>query len=192
MHTLERQAEQLRAAGIKYQAAAPDLALFASQASARLAQFDLPAKFTLIVPGGSLHRPGKRWPADRYAAIAQQLVASEQNPVVLGGPAESEIVQSILRAAPGTRSLVGQTEFLDILALGRAAFAAIGNDTGPMHLIAAAGAPTLVLFGSESDPDLCAPRGGNVRILHVANLCDLPVEPVAANLATLSRPNPLN
>ena len=36
---------------------------------------------------------------------------------------------------------------------------AIGNDTGPMHLIAAAGCPSVVLFSRDSDPALCAPRG---------------------------------
>ena len=42
---------------------------------------------------------------------------------------------------------------------------AIGNDTGPMHLISSCGLNTIVLFGSGSNPDLCAPIGKNVSII---------------------------
>jgi ADP-heptose:LPS heptosyltransferase len=54
---------------------------------------------------------------------------------------------------------------------------AVGNDTGPMHLIAAAGAPSISLFSADSDPALCAPRG-RVTVLSEASLADLPVERV--------------
>ena len=53
----------------------------------------------------------------------------------------------------------------------------VGNDTGPLHLIAAAGAPTLALFSSASDPNLCGPRG-HATVLQAANLNDLPVDMV--------------
>jgi hypothetical protein len=55
-----------------------------------------------------------------------------------------------------------------------------------MHLIAAAGAPSLVLFSSESDPDLCAPRpgaqGGKVAVLRKPDLVALSVAEVQAGL----------
>ena len=53
----------------------------------------------------------------------------------------------------------------EVAALGRSATVSIGNDTGPMHILAAGGQPTFVLFGAASDPALCAPRGENVRCL---------------------------
>ena len=58
--------------------------------------------------------------------------------------------------------------------LGAKAALAVGNDTGPLHLVAAAGAPTVVLFSSASDPALSAPRG-QVAVLQADKLADLPV-----------------
>ncbi|HYZ21408.1 MAG TPA: glycosyltransferase family 9 protein, partial [Rhodopila sp.] len=58
----------------------------------------------------------------------------------------------------------------------------VGNDTGPMHLIAAAGCPTLTLFSSASDPALCAPTGRWTRALQRPRLTDLPVEAVLESL----------
>ena len=42
---------------------------------------------------------------------------------------------------------------------------AIGNDTGPMHLFGLVGCKTLVFFTKHSNPELCAPRGSNVKII---------------------------
>jgi ADP-heptose:LPS heptosyltransferase len=69
------------------------------------------------------------------------------------------------------------------VALGKVALRAVGNDTGPMHLLAAAGAPATVLFSAESDPVLSAPRGANVTVLQRADLAALDVAEVAATLA---------
>jgi ADP-heptose:LPS heptosyltransferase len=73
-----------------------------------------------------------------------------------------------------------------IAALGARAAVAVGNDTGPLHLIAAAGAPTVALFSADSDPALCAPRG-RVAILRDAVLANLPVDPVLAAVLAQSR-----
>jgi ADP-heptose:LPS heptosyltransferase len=54
----------------------------------------------------------------------------------------------------------------------------VGNDTGPMHLIATAGCRSVVLFSSASDPALTAPRGRAVTILREARLEDLSVDRV--------------
>jgi len=60
----------------------------------------------------------------------------------------------------------------------------IGNDSGISHLAAAIGLPSVVLFG-PTNPNVWAPRGKNVRILHHQPLYELPVETVlqAATLA---------
>ena len=68
--------------------------------------------------------------------------------------------------------------------MARVALAAVGNDTGPMHLIAAGGCPSLVLFSHESDPSLCAPRG-KVTVLRRASLTELGEADVEAALARL-------
>jgi ADP-heptose:LPS heptosyltransferase len=82
------------------------------------------------------------------------------------------------------RDLTGRTDFAQIAALGARATLAVGNDTGPIHLIAAAGAPTLVLFSAASDPALCGPRG-HVAVLQAQNLNEMPVGDAIAAVARL-------
>jgi ADP-heptose:LPS heptosyltransferase len=183
LHTLERQAGQLRAAGIAA-VPPPDLSWVAADAT----RFALPARFALLVPGGAAHRPDKRWPAERFAALAQALAARGCTPALLGTAAERELTGAIAAAAPGTRDLAGQTGLEDLVALGRGAALSVGNDTGPMHLLAVAGTPALVLFSAASDPALCAPRGPQVAILRVPVLADLAVETVLRQLP--ARPTP--
>src|SRR5262249_45929907 len=103
-------------------------------------------------------------------------------PVVIGGSDEITLGRAIAAAVPETRDLTGQTGFGDIVALGRDARRAIGNDTGPMHLAVAGGAAATVLYSAASDPDKTAPRGGDVVILRRPNLANLDVDTVAATL----------
>lgn len=179
MHTLDRQAEQLAQAGI---ASVPPADL--SWAQADLARFNLPAAkpYVLLVPGGSAHRPAKRWPAHRFAELAGWLHDKGFLAIILGSGAERELADDIEAACPAVVSFAGRTDFLDIIALARGAAGAIGNDTGPMHLVAAAGCPSLILFSSASDPALCAPRGPEVSILRRDSLAQLDLDAVIAQL----------
>ncbi len=110
------------------------------------------------------------------------LLARGLTPVLLGGGTERDLTAAIATAAPGSRDLAGETGLADLVALGRGAALAIGNDTGPMHVLGVAGAPAIVLFSNESDPALCAPRGPQVTVLQRPRLDDLPVESVLERL----------
>ena len=177
MHICDREADQLALAGIA-RPGLPDLSFLAAD----LAAFDLPPDTALLVPGGSAHRPGKRWPAAHYAALARHLLESGVTPLLLGAEAERSEIAEIAAAAPGARDLCGRTDLPALTALGRGARLAVGNDTGPMHLIAAAGAPSLVLYSQDSDPAKVAPRGPSVATLQRPALSDLPLEAVIAAL----------
>jgi ADP-heptose:LPS heptosyltransferase len=178
MHTLDREADQLRCAGIPGPVPGPDL----FWAKADLARFELPRDYVLLIPGGAAHRPEKRWPIDRFVELARRIAASGATPVAIGGPDEKALGKAIAGAVPEARDLSGRTDFADIVELGRATRRAVGNDTGPMHLAVAGGAPATVLYSSASDPALTAPRGEDVVILRSANLVDLSVGDVAATL----------
>ena len=174
MHTLERQREQLQMAGIR-DFPVPDLSWLRGKA------FDLPEPYALLVPGAAPHRPRKRWPAERFASLAATLRARGITPVALGAAAEAPLAAAIQDAV----DLTGQTTIPDIAGLARRAAFAVGNDTGPMHLIAAIGCPSVVLFSADSDPALTAPRGPGgawPTVLRVPDLADLPAERVAAAL----------
>jgi ADP-heptose:LPS heptosyltransferase len=178
MHTLDRQADQLRIAGI-VDVPPPDV----GWARADLGRFRLPERFVVLVPGGAAHRPEKRWRAHRYATLAAVLAARGVVPVVVGGPAERALGTAIRAACSTARDLMGETDLAEVAALGRRALWVVGNDTGPMHLLVAAGAPATVIYSAASDPALTAPRGPQVKILQRPSLGDLGVEEVAATLA---------
>jgi ADP-heptose:LPS heptosyltransferase len=178
MHTLDREADQLRWAGIPGPIPPPDL----SWAAADIARFALPEEYVLLIPGGARHRPEKRWPLERFVELARRLAAAGLVPVVIGGPDERELGQAIAAAVPQARNLAGATDFADIVVLGRGARRAIGNDTGPMHLAVAGGAPATVLYSAASDPTLTAPRGPDVVVLRKDDLADVSVGEVAQTL----------
>ena len=105
----------------------------------------------------------KIWPTNRFAAVFRTLAASlipNAIAVVLGGPgpAERALAAPLLAALPDALDLVGVMSLTEVAAvLGQAALF-IGNDSGLMHLAAAAGAPTIGLFG-PTDATTYRPAG---------------------------------
>ena len=186
MHTLERQADQLRVAGIwpdaptvAGSAPPPDLSWILRKAPVQrpVAGGVKPRPFVLLVPGGSARKKDKRWPVDNFGDLAAILSRQGYDIVVIGGPEESALARAIQKKAQA-RDLTGRTDFAQIAILAARAALAVGNDTGPLHLIAAAGAPTLALFAKSSDPVLHGPRG-HVTVMRSDNLADLKVADVA-------------
>jgi ADP-heptose:LPS heptosyltransferase len=132
----------------------------------------------LICPGGSAHRPEKRWPAERFGLLAKMLADYRLTPVLIGTDSEAEVLDRISNMCPRAKNLMGRTDFIEIASLAQNAVLAIGNDTGPVHLAAAVGAPTIVLFSEASNPKMCAPRGHSrdaVSIIEQPDLRNLPI-----------------
>lgn len=182
-HTLDKQAEQLLMAAGIYPMPPAALPSFKRALPAQLAERD----FVLLAPGSSPLRPAKRWPAERFGAVAKALAADRYVPVVVGTGSEAPLASTIRQACPEAVDLVGRTADLGLLAaLAQRARLTIGNDTGTCHLAAAAGCPVIVLFSRESDPVRCAPRGrAPVRILGEADLSDLPAATIIAEARSL-------
>jgi ADP-heptose:LPS heptosyltransferase len=109
-------------------------------------------------------------------------------PVVLGSAGEAPLARAVRDHAGMSVDLAGRTSIADLAALGRSAAVAVGNDTGPMHWLAAAGAPALTLFSAESDPALCAPRGRATRVLGRPALAELAINDVAEAALALAEP----
>ena len=176
IHTIERQARQLADAGIA-PIPVPDF----SWLRADIAGYDLNAPYALLCPGGAPHRPAKRWPWENFAQLAQSLADRGIQPVLVGTGAEADELAAIAQAVPGAQNLCGRTSLFQLGELARHAVLAVGNDTGPMHVIAAIGCKTWVLFSAESDPARCAPRG-SVTVLRRPDLRQLAVADVIASL----------
>lgn len=173
LHDTVRQQGQLRQAGITDFPPA-DL----SWCTGNPERFNLPTDFALLVPGSSPDRLAKRWPVTRYHAVAQRLADRGIASVIVGGAAEKGLGAGI----PSGIDLIGQTSFGDLCDLARRARFAVGNDTGPMHLIAVSECPSITLFSNDSNPAQCAPTGRWTRILQRPDLADLPVEAVLKEL----------
>jgi ADP-heptose:LPS heptosyltransferase len=130
------------------------------------------ARAAALLPGGpwlvlgpTANWSQKVWPAERFVAVAQALTApgaplAGARIAVLGGPgvAERDMAAPVLAALPGAVDLVGTLSLPEVAAVLRRAALYLGNDSGLMHLAAAAGAPVVGLFG-QSDAREYGPVG---------------------------------
>ena len=96
--------------------------------------------FAVINPGAAW--PNKRWPAERFGALARQMLERHAlTSAVLWGPDEATLAAAVARASGGAALMV------EMLTLARAARIVVSGDTGPLHLAAAAGTPVVGLYG---------------------------------------------
>ncbi len=107
--------------------------------------------YYVFVPGAE-YGPAKRWPAARFAELAQRL---DQPVLLLGSGKEAALGDEIAQLAHAgqrqtCRNLAGRTDLLDAFCLIAAAKAMVSNDTGLMHVAAALAVPQVALFGSSS------------------------------------------
>lgn len=117
---------------------------------------------------------GKAWPGERYAEAVRRLLASDGplaggRLMLLGDKADARQVDPVRAAAPKDLviDLVGRADLVTSFAALKRARLYIGNDTGYSQLAAAAGAPTLALFG-PSDDRIWRPWGEKVRVVRGA------------------------
>ncbi len=108
-----------------------------------------------INPGASsVH---KQWPPERFVALTKLL--PDMQWVVLGGPAEVELAQRIGDGIDGPVLVTaGKTNMQQLMAVISSLDALVTADTGPMHIAAALGVPTVALFG-PTDPRRTCPFG---------------------------------
>lgn len=155
---VERDLDTIRALGLTIPAGvAPEIFLKQEEKALAAEEFQswgLKRPILGIAVGAS--RPTKIWPLHRYAELAQKWVAENNGSVlVIAGPGEETLVDQFFRSVPNTpearnqiqvmpactvRILASRISQLNVLA---------GNDSGPRHLAAALGVPTVTLFGPE-------------------------------------------
>ena len=150
----------------------------------------LPAgpRYAGLAPGaGGKH---KCWPLGHYLDIGVRLAAQGLAPVFLIGPAERDWEIGIRAALPSAILPLTDTDGPPVtMALGTRLEAAIANDSGTGHMLAAAGVPLLSLFGPTS-PDKFAPAAERLTLIRAQDfgaedMAAIPVEPVMAALQEL-------
>ncbi len=147
--------------------------------------------YVLMVPGSSPQHLIKRFPADCYRDIAKRLGPAGYDVVIVGAPDEQNLAESIAQGLSHVHNLCGQTAMTDLPMLARRACAAVGNDTGPMHVFGVTGCPVLTLFDTRaSTPARHQPLGPASTALAVADLQTLDAETAYASLLKILRPAP--
>jgi heptosyltransferase-1 len=125
-----------------------------------------PAPYAVLHPGVSGFGAFKRWPAERWAELARAIRERAGCDVLLtAGPGEEALADRVAALSGGAARRAAPTPSLADLGrlLARAAVV-VGADTGPVHMAALLGAPTVALFGPK-DPAVYAPRGPRVAVV---------------------------
>lgn len=98
---------------------------------------------------GSINSRAKRWPAERYAALGDSLIDELNAEVLLiGSPEELDVSQEVSRRMRNKPIMMtGKTSLAQVAAVLSLVDLLVTNDTGPAHIAAGLGRPTLVIFG---------------------------------------------
>ena len=120
--------------------------------------------FVALCPG-SAFAVTKRWPADRYAALADALAERGLPCAILIGPGERELGARVAASARTAPPVLGaDLDPVELAAVLARARCAVTNDSGPMHLAGAVGTPVVAFFGA-TDPGRTGPSGSPSRVL---------------------------
>lgn len=175
------------------------VAWFTEEDSDRAAAL-VPPGLPFIVLGPSANWDDKVWPAERFVALFQALTGPSgamrgARCVVLAGPGAQEraLAAPVLAGIPGAIDGVGALSLPECAALLVRAALFVGNDSGLMHLAAAAGAPTIGLFGPTPASEYAPVGRCAVAVLADgtpgrAPMDALPVDKVEAAIARLLVP----
>jgi len=124
-------------------------------------------RIVLINPNASELLPLRRWMPERFAELIRRVLAAYDDVIVLitGAPSERPDAEKMAAECRSDRcvSFAGQSALSDLPLLYALADAMVTNDSGPAHFAAAAGLPTIVLFGPET-PNLYQPLGNSKAI----------------------------
>jgi len=120
----------------------------------------------IAVNPGSVYGSAKRWPAGRFAAVADALAETHQARVLLiGSTRERDVLEAMAgRMCRPPIRLGGRTDLATLAAVLKRARLLLSNDTGAMHVAAAVGTPVLAVFG-PTDADATGPLGPDSRVV---------------------------
>ena len=129
---------------VRFPLSVPDSVALDALRARRAAEGDTP--FAVLNPGAAW--PNKRWPPDRFGAVAQWLRRERGlSSVITWGPGDETMAAAVVASSAGAAELAPTTSIADLVAIIRAAALMVSGDTGPMHLATAVGTPIVGIFG---------------------------------------------
>ncbi|MBI4472830.1 MAG: lipopolysaccharide heptosyltransferase II [Acidobacteria bacterium] len=123
------------------------------------------AQFMVLNPGAA-YGSAKRWDTDRFGAVADALASELRFAVaIIGSANERDVAETItIRLKSRAAVLSGKTSLETLIGVLAEASLMITNDSGPMHIAAALGTPTVAVFGS-TDERVTSPFGPRTRVV---------------------------
>jgi heptosyltransferase-2 len=119
---------------------------------------------------GAEYGSAKRWPPEYFAALARDYLALNWQVWLMGSSKDAPITQSIAQQASGVVDLAGKTSLAQAVDLLAASRVVVSNDSGLMHVAAAAGVSVVALYGS-SDPQYTPPLSDEAEVLYRGLAC---------------------
>jgi heptosyltransferase-2 len=139
----------------------------------KLQQFGIADRQPLIALNtGATNSRAKCWPSDRFAELSDRLNEELNAQIVLiGGAAEAEYAEAVANQTKrtGAINLAGQTSMNELIGLLAQCNLLVSNDTGPAHVAAALGTPTLTLFGPTNEFET-SPTGWRAELIRADNI----------------------
>jgi ADP-heptose:LPS heptosyltransferase len=140
------------------------------------AKADIGAPLVGIFPGAG--HPSRRWPLERFAELADFLVRNDHVRILaFAGPEEQAFVQEIRRCFPEATVVLDKLSIPQLAAAQSRVTAFVSNDTGPMHIASAVGAPVVLLLDKRA-PTSYLPQGDRHRIIYSSEIQSIDVEEV--------------
>jgi lipopolysaccharide heptosyltransferase II len=137
-----------------------------------LAARDVRGPYVVLHPTRGIAAARERWPIEPFAALARDVRRATGAAIVVTGAASDRPIAEAIAARGEATSLAGATSLADYGALVAGAHAVVAMDSGPMHVAAAVGAPTVGVFALRSDePDRWAPLGPRTAIVRASYPC---------------------
>jgi len=128
-----------------------------------------PGRYAVLNPGAAW--PNKRWPAERFGALAAQLHARTGLPtMVTWGPSERDLAERVVAASEGAATPAPPTAIADLAVIMRDAALVVSGDTGPLHIAAAMGTPLVGLYG-PTWPERNGPWDTDDQVISRAGAC---------------------
>lgn len=153
---------------------------YGDTADALCRRFGLDAARPLIgIAPGAAYGPAKKWLPDRFAAVADRLIAATGGQALLfgsGGDRESTAAVAACACSP-LIDVAGRTNLKEAISLIARCALFVSNDSGLMHVAGALGIPLVAIFGS-TNPVTTAPLGAKSVVIHHAVACSPCLKPV--------------
>jgi len=141
--------------------------------------------FATIIPGCSAAKPQKKWPPERFVALANALNMAGMEIAIVGTKTDRPDADLLIRGAPHCHDLVGKTDIKGLAELLAMSDVVVGNDTGPLFLAARLGARSIMVMGPDTNPLMSAPTGPRCGWLQADPIKDVSVDAVLSTLDEL-------